>query len=390
MEAAVGHEAPSGFAELWLEVTEGLDLGTGRKHGVVPVGTGLRDDACQRRNALGDAGGHDDDGCSGHQPLYGGVVLRIHGLDLNRGRAARHFGGGGEPLLIAPREHHHIPGTEARREQSGDLASGVPGRTQQDDPHVASSKVSPFLSCAARQVVAIAYSLRIARLGSKTSILRSHPCRSWTRTTPTRAATTAACRTDGSARADSCCPRCRWACGTTSATTCRSTASGTSCAAPSISASPTSTWPTTTARRTGRPRRTSPATFAGLPPVPRTARHLHEGRLGLLARAVRGSGLPQVPSRQPRRVAGPHGHRPRRHLLPPPRRPGHASRGDDGSARLRRTVRPRALCRRLLLLAAAHQEGRRDPQRPRDAAADPPAVVLDAQPLGRGGPARHP
>src|SRR5664280_468252 len=102
MEAAVGHEASSGFAELWLEVTEGVDLGSGGEHGVVPVGTGLRDDACQRRNALGDARGHDDDGCSRHQPLYGGVVLRIHGLDLDGGRAARHGGGGGEPLLIAP------------------------------------------------------------------------------------------------------------------------------------------------------------------------------------------------------------------------------------------------------------------------------------------------
>ena len=44
-----------------------------------------------------------------------------------------------------------------------------------------------------------------------------------------------------------------------------------------------------------------------------------------------------------------------------------------------------------LLLAGGHREGGGDPRRPRDAAADPPALVLDAQPLDRDrGPARHP
>ena len=37
----------------------------------------------------------------------------------------------------------------------------------------------------------------------------------------------------------------------------------------------------------------------------------------------------------------------------------------------------------------AHPGGGRDPARARHAAADPPAVVLDAQPLDRGGPARR-
>src|SRR5664280_1008251 len=87
------------------------------------------------------------DGPSPPPPRDGGAVLPFHALALDGGRAARHGGGGGEPLLIAPRQHHHIRGTEARCEHSGDLASRVPGRTQQHDPHVASSKVSsPFLS----------------------------------------------------------------------------------------------------------------------------------------------------------------------------------------------------------------------------------------------------
>src|SRR3712207_7640610 len=39
--------------------------------------------------------------------------------------------------------------------------------------------------------------------------------------------------------------------------------------------------------------------------------------------------------------------------------------------------------RHLVLLAAGHRARGGDPRRPRHAAAHPPAVVLDAQPLGR-------
>ncbi len=52
--------------------------------------------------------------------------------------------------------------------------------------------------------------------------------------------------------------------------------------------------------------------------------------------------------------------------------------------------RPRAVRRDLVLLAGADQAGRRDPGGDGDAAADPPAVVLDAQSLGRGRAAGHP
>ena len=68
---------------------------------------------------------------------------------------------------------------------------------------------------------------------------------------------TRTCPTAGSAAAGCSCPRCRSACGRTSATSIRSPRSGRSCAGRSTSASRTSTWPTTTARRTAPPRPTS-------------------------------------------------------------------------------------------------------------------------------------
>ena len=55
----------------------------------------------------------------------------------------------------------------------------------------------------------------------------------------------------------------------------------------------------------------------------------------------------------------------------------------------RRTLRPRAVRRYQLLLAGADPRGSLDRPRPGHPAADPPAVVLDAQPLDRGGPARR-
>ncbi|CAA9257281.1 MAG: L-glyceraldehyde 3-phosphate reductase, partial [uncultured Arthrobacter sp.] len=128
------------------------------------------------------------------------------------------------------------------------------------------------------------------------------------------------------------------------------------------------------------------------PPLPRRAGHLHQGRLRHVARPLwPGRRRPQVRAVQPRPVAGPHGAGLRRHLLQPPPRPDHAARGDHGRAGHRGPVRQGALRRHLLLLAEGHGGGGGDPRRPRHAAAHPPAVVLDAQPLGRDrGPAGHP
>ena len=65
-------------------------------------------------------------------------------------------------------------------------------------------------------------------------------------------------------------------------------------------------------------------------------------------------------------------------------RPGHPARGDDGRAGHRGAAGQGALRRHLVLLAGTHPGGGRDPARAGHAAADPPAVVLDAQPLDRG------
>ena len=96
----------------------------------------------------------------------------------------------------------------------------------------------------------------------------------------------------------------------------RSRSSAPSCGAPSTSASRTSTWPTTTARPTGAPRtnfgRILRTDLAGLP---RRADHLHQGRLGHVARPLRRLGLAQVPAGQPRPEPRPARARLRRHLL---------------------------------------------------------------------------
>ena len=80
----------------------------------------------------------------------------------------------------------------------------------------------------------------------------------------------------------------------------------------------------------------------------------------------------------------------RRHLLQPPLRPRDARRGDDDGARHRRAVRAGAVRRHLVVLRREDRRGGHHRPRARHAAADPPAVVLDAQPLDRGRPARHP
>ena len=102
-------------------------------------------------------------------------------------------------------------------------------------------------------------------------------------------------------------------------------------------------------------------------------------------------GLAQVPARLAGPVAAPDGPGLRRHLLLA-----------TGSTRTRRSRRRWARWTRrcapgkalyvghLLVQLGADPGGRGDPARARHAAADPPAVVLDAQPLDRGRrPARH-
>ncbi len=78
----------------------------------------------------------------------------------------------------------------------------------------------------------------------------------------------------------------------------------------------------------------------------------------------------------------------RRHLLLASRRPVDAARGDDGRARQRRAAGQGALRRDLVLLRREDAGGARDPPRPRHAAPDPPALVLDPEPLDRAGPRR--
>ena len=166
----------------------------------------------------------------------------------------------------------------------------------------------------------------------------------------------------------------------------RSRPSGRSCAARSTSASPTSTWPTTTARPTAARRRNFGRIFAqdfapyrdelvistkagyDMWPGPYGERRLAQVPAGL-ASTSRWPGWASTTSTSSTR-----------HRFDP----RHAARGDHGRAGHRGALRPGAVRRHLVLLAGADPRGGRDPARPRHAAADPPAVVLDAQPLDRG------
>ena len=185
------------------------------------------------------------------------------------------------------------------------------------------------------------------------------------------------------------CRRFHSACGITSATSTSSRTGATSRAAPSISASRTSTWLTTTARRRAPPRKLSAADAQGLPPVPRRDDHLVEGGLSHVAGPVRGVGLAQVPGRELRPVAEAHGPPVRRHLLQPPLRSGHAARGDHGRAGFHRALGPRAVCRHLQLQRRADGARREDPARSRHALPDPSAQLQHVQPLDRRRPHRH-
>ena len=123
--------------------------------------------------------------------------------------------------------------------------------------------------------------------------------------------------------------------------------------------------------------------------VPRRDDHLHQGRLGHVARPVRQRRLAQVRPVQPRRVAGADEPRPRRHLLLAPLRPGHPGRRDDRRARHRRSHGQGDVRRHLVLLAGANGRGGRHRPGPGHAAGHPPARLLDAQPLGRARPAHR-
>ena len=114
-----------------------------------------------------------------------------------------------------------------------------------------------------------------------------------------------------------------------------------------------------------------------------------QGGLRHVARPVRRVGLAQVPARVARPEPRAHGPRLRRHLLLAPLRSRHAAGGDARRARQRGAPGQGALRRHLLLLRRAHARGRRDPARARNSAADPPAVLLDAEPLDRAGAARR-
>ena len=93
----------------------------------------------------------------------------------------------------------------------------------------------------------------------------------------------------------------------------------------------------------GAQRRSDPG--RGLRSVPRRAGHLHQGRLGHVARSVRGPRLAKVPDRKSRPVPGQAGSGLRRHLLPPPARSRDAPRGDHVGARRGRTGRQGSLRR---------------------------------------------
>ena len=121
-----------------------------------------------------------------------------------------------------------------------------------------------------------------------------------------------------------------------------------------------------------------------LSPAIATSCHLDQGRLSDVAGTLWRMGQPQISARQPRPEPEADGARLCRHLLFAPLRSRDAAGRDDGRARSGGPLRQGALCRHLLLQCAAHPRGRSDPRPPRHALPDPPAELLDDQPLGRG------
>ena len=104
---------------------------------------------------------------------------------------------------------------------------------------------------------------------------------------------------------------------------------------------------------------------------------------------VRRVGLAQVPAREPRPEPAAHGARLRRHLLLAPLDPDTPLEETMGA--LDTAVRQgKALYAGISSYSAERTaQAARDPARAGHAAADPPAVVLDAQPLDRGRAARR-
>ena len=194
-----------------------------------------------------------------------------------------------------------------------------------------------------------------ARGGHESAACPTSPLKTDTTRCPTAAAVAAA----------SSCPRSASGCGTASATTRRSRTSARSSAARSISASPTSTWPTTTARRYG----SAEINFGRI-----LREDLRPYRDELIISTKAGYDMWPGPygewgSRKYLLASldqslEPHGPGVRRHLLLAPLRPGHAAGGDDRRARHRGALRPRAVRRHLVLLGRAHARRRsRSPAR---------------------------
>ena len=185
-------------------------------------------------------------------------------------------------------------------------------------------------------------------------------------------------------------PASRSGSGTTSATTGRTSSAARSCAAPSISASSTSTSRTTTGRRTAPPRRTSAASCAttSAPTATssssrrRPATTCGRGRTASGARAStcsrastsRSRGWASTTSTSSTRTAS------------IPETPLEETIGALDTA----VRQGKALYAGISSYSAAEDaRGGGDRARPRHADRDPPAVVLDAEPLDRAGAARR-
>ena len=192
-------------------------------------------------------------------------------------------------------------------------------------------------------------------------------------------------------RSGSTCPPSPSACGTTSATTCRSSASRRRCAGRSTSASPTSTSRTTTARPTARPSATS---------APSSRRDFRPYRDELIISTKAGYDMWPGPYGQ--------GGGSRKYLLASldqslarlgldyvdifySHRFDETTPLEETMGALDAIVRAGqgAVRRHLVVLRPAHPRGGRDPAVDGHPAAHPPALLLDAQPLDRGGPARR-
>ncbi len=128
----------------------------------------------------------------------------------------------------------------------------------------------------------------------------------------------------------------------------------------------------------------------GLPPLPRRADHLDEGRLRPVARArtasgARASTCSRASTRASRAWASTTSTSSTRTASTPTRRCEETMGALDTAVR-----QGKALYVGISSYSpAAHRGGDRDPRRARHAAADPPAVLLAAEPLDRARPARR-